>query len=150
MDLLSNFGENLNELIFDNGLTPKTFSENTGIDLSLIYKYIRKEVLPTLPNLITICDYFKCSTDFILGLIKENPSTEFKSATPFYLSFRKLLDDKGLTRYKFMKQIRLKDIHFAKQSVDDWFNGKRYPTVDNAVILAGYFETSLDFVLGRE
>ncbi len=147
---LSNFGENFYELILDNKLTPKTFAESTGIDLSLVYKYSRKEILPTLPNLITICDYFNCSADYILGLTKENPEINFKNAPPFYVSFRKLLDENRLTRYKFMKQIRLREIRFAKQSVDDWFNGKRYPTVDNAIILAKFFNTSLDYILDRE
>lgn len=150
MDILSNFGENFSELLSDNKIDAKEFAEITKIDRSVIYKYKRKEILPTLPNLIIICDYFHCSADFILGLIPENPQTSFKQAPPFSLRFKELLDKEHLTRYKFMKKIREQKIKLAKQTVDDWFNGKRYPTVDSAVLLASYFKCSLDFVIGRE
>lgn len=50
MDILSKFGENLDVLINDNQLEPLTFSEQVDIDSSLIYRYLRKEILPSLPN----------------------------------------------------------------------------------------------------
>ena len=144
MEIVESFGENLSELIFDNDLTPKAFADETKIDRSVIYKYLRKEILPTLPNLVLIADYFKCSIDFILGL-SENQNITLKPTPPFYERFRHLLKDKNLTRYKFRQEI-----HFAKQSVDDWYNGKRFPTVDNLIKLAKYFNCTLDELLGRE
>lgn len=145
MDILTNFSENLNELIFDNGFTPETFAKAVNIDRSVIYKYLRKECLPTLPNLINIADCFKCSVDFLLGLSSTTENTNFKTAPPFSQRFKELLDGKNLTRYKFRQEI-----HFAKQSVDDWYHGNRFPNIDNTIELAKYFKCSLDYLLGRE
>lgn len=145
MDILSDFGENLAELIFENNLTPDSFSKAVNIDRSVIYKYLRKECLPTLKNLIVIADYFHCSADFLLGLIPDNSGINYKAAPPFSQSFRKILNDKNLSRYRF----RIEN-DFAKQSIDDWFNGKRIPSVDNVVLMSKYFKCSVDYLLGRE
>lgn len=145
MDILSNFGETLNELIFDNNLTAETFSQAINIDRSVIYKYLRKETLPSLQNLIAIADYFACSTDCLVGLTHNNAVATFKKAPPFSLRFKEILDEHKLTRYGLRKQTK-----FAKQSIDDWFNGTRNPSVENAVLLARHFDISLDNLLGRE
>lgn len=145
MDILSNFSESLSAFISDYHFTPESFSKAIGIDCSVIYKYQRKVILPTLPNLIKIADYFQCSVDFLLGLSPVNPNTKYKSAPPFNICFQKILEEHKLNRYRFLKQI-----HFAKQSVDDWYNGKRFPTVENAIKIAKHFDCSLDYLLCRE
>ena len=149
MDILSNFSENLFDLISDNKLTPIKFSLNVKIDLSLIYKYLRKELLPSLKNLVVIADYFECSVDYLLGLSPVN-SKPVASVTDFATRFRYILNEKGLTRYKFYKDTKAKNFCFARQSIDDWFNGKRVPTVDNAINLVAYFGCTVDYLLGRE
>ena len=149
MDILSNFSENLSELISDEKLTPKTLSAVVKIDLSLIYKYLRKESLPSLGNLTVIADYFECSADYLLGLSPVNNKTAV-SVTDFATRFRQMLAERNLTRYKFCRDSRAKKFCFARQSVDDWFNGKRVPTVDNAINLAAYFGCTIDYLLGRE
>ena len=150
MNILSNFGENLKELILDKNLTTKTFAEEIGIDRSVIYKYMRNETFPTLEHLIIICNYFECSADFILGLSPTNPLVKYYSAQPFSEQFKRELNNKKFTRYKFRKEILKKHISFSKQAVDDWFNGKRNPTVENIILIAKYFECTVDSLLGRE
>lgn len=146
MDILTNFGERIAELILENNLTPESFSENVNIDRSVIYKYLRKECLPSMKNLIVIADRFGYSTDFLLGL-KSNDglNLNFKCAPPFDESFKKILGENKLSRYRFRTKNK-----FAKQSIDDWFNGKREPSVDNLVKIADYFECTVDYLLGRE
>ena len=68
MDILSNFAENLNDLLIENSLNIKTFSIKLNLNLSECYKYLRKEYLPRLANIIKIADYFECSIDYLLGL----------------------------------------------------------------------------------
>ena len=43
MDILSNFAENLNDLLIENSLNIKTFSIKLNLNLSECYKYLRKE-----------------------------------------------------------------------------------------------------------
>ena len=52
MDILSKFGENFAELIFDANLTPEALSQAVGIDRSMIYRYLRREYLPTLAHAV--------------------------------------------------------------------------------------------------
>lgn len=150
MDILSKFGENLSDLLLDAKYTAKSFSEATGIDRSVVYKYLRGVVLPTLPNLLLIADRFGCSLDYLLGVTAENPPVRFQKAVPFDERFRALLTEKFQTRYRFLLYAREKNAHIAKQSLDDWYHGKRFPSVDNFVMLAGLFNCPLDYFAGRE
>ena len=101
MDILSNFGETLSELISDNNLTPEEFAKAVNIDLSVIYRYQRKKCLPSLANTVVIADYFQCSADFLFGLSTNNVKTVSKGEVNFAKIFKGLLDRKGLTRYAF-------------------------------------------------
>lgn len=145
MDILSNFGETLKFLISDENIDAEILAKAVNIDRSVIYKYLRKECLPNLPNFILIADYFQCSADYLLGLSDNNIKAPFKKARPFSQSFKQLLSDKHLNRTQFRKEI-----HFARQSVDDWYNGKRNPTVDNIITIAKHFGYTIDCLLGRE
>ncbi|MDE7306773.1 MAG: helix-turn-helix domain-containing protein [Clostridia bacterium] len=145
MDILSNFAENLSELIFDNNLTPKDFSKDINIVESVTYRYLRKVCLPSLQNAVNIADYFKCSTDYLFGLTESNEKAEFKKAPPFNQRFKEMLNKNKLSRYAFRKVT-----HFAQQSVDDWYHGTRTPSVQNAILIAKYFDCTLDFLIGRE
>lgn len=142
---MSIFAERLNELMFDNKTTPEILSIALSVDLSLIYKYLRKEYIPSTPNAIRIANYFNCSLDYLFGLT-EDISTHFcKEYKPFAVCFQALLKEHNCTRYRLKK-----DTVLAKQSVDDWYNGKRVPTIDNLIVLAEYFSCSLDHFIGRE
>ena len=118
MDILSNFAENLNDLLIENSLNIKTFS----IKL----------------------DYFECSIDYLLGL-EETNDLKFSHTPPFDKTFTKLLKDKNLTRYQLNKHTKI-----ANSRINDWCNGRRLPSIDNLIILATYFDYSLDLLLGRQ
>ena len=56
MDILSNFAESISDLIFDQKLTLEQFADKVGINVSEIYRYKRKERLPSTSNLIKIAN----------------------------------------------------------------------------------------------
>ena len=113
MDILSNFAENLNDLILDNNLR------------------------------IKIADYFECSIDYLLGL-EETNDLKFSQTPPFDRTFGKLLEDKNLTRYQLNKHTKI-----SNSRIDDWYHGRRLPSIDNLIILAKYFDCSIDTLLAR-
>ena len=80
---MSQFGERLSELIFEQELTGKEFAKITGIKESCISFYIQGKSMPTVTSLIKIADYFNCSADFLLGREEENKSIKFKPCPPF-------------------------------------------------------------------
>ncbi len=143
MGIVVNFAENLNDLMLDNNLSVKTFSEKLGLNMSECYKYLRNEYLPCLANIIKIADYFECSIDYLLGL-EESNYLKFSHTPPFDRTFAKLLEDKNLTRYQLNKHTKI-----SNSRIDDWYHGRRLPSIDNLIVLAKYFDCSIDTLLAR-
>ena len=144
-DILSNFGETLSELMFDAHLTPEALSKAIGAGLSVIYRYLRKEQLPTLQRALAIADLFACSLDYLFGLSHAEPHMTYRPAPPFAERFRTMLAQHGQTRYYLAKKTQ-----FSAQTLDDWYHGKRQPGMESVIALAEHFHCSLDELLGRE
>ena len=138
MVILSKFSETLNELIFDNGLTAKSLSEALNAEPSTITRYLRSERVPSVESLVAIADYFKCSTDFLLGRTEENKEQTFKTCPPFNKQIELLKDYFKCSSYKIYHGTGI-----SKSRYYDWKNGKRAPTVDNIVRLAELFDCCL-------
>lgn len=76
MNIIKNFQNNLNSLMESHGLDSKDLHEYTGIALSDLTKYRNPvyNVLPGVTEIAKICNYFKVSFDFMIGL---DPSGRF-------------------------------------------------------------------------
>lgn len=144
MDNLSIFAERLNDLMFENSVKPETLSKTLEVDLSLIYKYLRKEFTPSTLNSIKISNFFNCSLDYLIGLSENITKFYCNEIKSFSIQFQSILNEHHCTRYRLKKETNL-----AKQSVDDWYNGIRVPTIENLKVLARYFDCSLDYLVGR-
>lgn len=144
MDIMSLFSERLNDLIFEKKISSEVFAKEIGIDISNIYRYLRKESVPVLNNAIRIADYFNCSLDFLFGLVEENYSFIYKPAQPFDVCFKFILEKNNLSRYRVHKDTGISD-----QRLDDWYHGIRVPTIESLIALAHYFDCSLDYIVGR-
>ncbi len=145
MDILSNFSENLSELIGERKITVEQFAKAVGIDLSEAYRYLRKEYLPKLSNIILIADCYQYSIDYLLGLIPFPENVTFRKTPPFAQSFQRILEEKGLSRYRLSKESGI-----AINRIDDWYHGKFSPSLDKAIELAKFFNCTVDYLLGRE
>lgn len=146
---LSNFAETLDELMFEQGkeqkMDAKTLAKQLGVEGSTITRYLRMERAPTVENLVKLADYFKCSTDFLLGRENENHSHSFRTRLPFSEQLCTLLNHYGYSCYRFAIDAK---IHQSR--VYAWKRGERIPTLDNIVKIADFFQCTVDFVLGRE
>lgn len=147
---ISDFCERLSYLIFENKLTIESFSKAVKIDVSVVYKYLRKESFPSLQNLVVIADYFKCSIDYLLGCSENNSKSNFKAAKPVTERLQELLKERNISRYKLRQIAKSKNYSFARQSVDDWYHGVHLPSIDNVFALAKCFDLTIDEFLGRE
>jgi DNA-binding helix-turn-helix protein len=144
MEINKIFSERFSELVFESGITPKELAAVLAIDLTDIYAYLKGKNLPRLTVAIKIADYFCCSMDFLFGRKDEFEKIHCKPAKPFSECFQKLLSERGCKR-STLKSAKL----FAKQTIDDWYHGKRLPTIENLIDLAEYFKCSLDYILQR-
>ena len=88
MEILSDFSDNLAELINEHKLSVEQFAEIVGITYSEIYRYLRKEYIPKLSNVIKIADAFGYSVDYLLGFIPFPENVVYKITTEFSVRFR--------------------------------------------------------------
>lgn len=141
---LSIFVERLSELMFDAKLSVQALSKEIGCRENTIYCYLRGNRMPALDITIKLADYFKCSTDFLLGLETENLSVLFKKAPPFKERFPLLLAQCNTTQYQLEKLTGI-----AHSVTGYWKNGRKQPTIDSIIRIAKALDKRVDFVLGR-
>ena len=79
---MSNFAENLRDLLFDNHLTISMLAERVGVSEVAAYSYLRGQ-LPDIAVLIRMADCFHCSLDFLLGRTPELQHMNFLPVPPF-------------------------------------------------------------------
>ena len=68
MSILSNFAENLKELMLEHNLNAPALAKKLNIHRTNVTRYMRGERLPTFPVLVGILLLFNCSADILLGL----------------------------------------------------------------------------------
>lgn len=141
---MSNLSESLKDLMEEAEINAPALAKATGIDSSTILTFLRGDGLPYVDTLVTLADYFKCSTDYLLGLTDKLSEEEFRQRPPFKEQLTFLLKHFNVTKYRMEK-----DTGLAEKTVNRWHNGKTQPTVDSLIRLAKYFDCSVDFILGR-
>lgn len=142
---MQSFGEILKELLEENNLINKQFSEISGISEACLTLYIKHGTTPSVKHLIKIADYFKCSTDFLLGKEEYKERLIFKPCPPFK---ERIIFLENYMNYK-PKDFYSKD-GIYKSRYFDWKSGKRQPALDNVITLATICKCRVDFILGRE
>lgn len=72
--MIRGFGERLQTLRKSKGLSQKQVADAVGISASVISNYESSERTPSLENLIALAGFYRCSTDYLLGLEKIDSS----------------------------------------------------------------------------
>lgn len=68
--MIRGFGERLQTLRKSKGLSQKQVADAVGISASVISNYESSERTPSLENLIALAGFYRCSTDYLLGIEK--------------------------------------------------------------------------------
>lgn len=142
---MQKFKDNLIELISENNLSQRKLGVKIDMPRTTISSYYCGKI-PTVVNLIKICDYFDCSCDYILGLTEENNYKQIKKGVVFSLeSFLKRYKTAklGKTDYKVAKLMGINNGVIA-----NWNAGK-VPSVNHLITLAEVLGTSVDYLVGR-
>lgn len=63
LELIEIFGDNLRSLIEEVGISQNQLAKESGVDESIISRYVNKRVMPSLTNLINICYVLDCHLD---------------------------------------------------------------------------------------
>ncbi len=143
---MSNFSENLKELLLEHNLSTRELSRKINSSIGLISTYCLDKYRPTIPNIIKLADYFNCSTDYLLGVVDEDKSKTFNKNVVFDL-------DVFLKRYNELKSDK-SDYAVAKalginNGVIANLKAGHMPNIDAIISLADLFGTSVDYLIGR-
>ena len=144
MDILSNFPERLKELMFDHDeIKSEALGAAIGIHGTSVRAWMRGKSMITLPNAIILADFFECSLDYLAGERENDEKIPPRPLPPFYDNLRKIMAEKGITRYALVKDTEIKDVYFTK-----WAHGA-LPDLITVIKLAKYLDVSLDYLVGR-
>ena len=119
MDILSKISERLKDLMNEQELNLTTFANKSGLDVAVLSRIISAERMPSYKTLITIADYFSCSTDYILGRKEDWGNKTFKDCPPFNEQLDFLLKHFKITKYRLEK-----DTGLNEETVNRWHKGK--------------------------
>ena len=73
--MIYGFGERLQNLRKSRNLSQKEVSNALGISASVLSNYESSERTPSLENLIALASFYRCSTDYLLGLDKHTSAS---------------------------------------------------------------------------
>lgn len=73
--MIHGFGERLQNLRKARNLSQKEVATALSISPSVLSNYESSERTPSLENLISLADFYRCSTDYLLGFEKYTPNT---------------------------------------------------------------------------
>lgn len=142
---LSNFAERLSELIFEVGITAADLSSKLGLANATVSHYLTGRYLPTVDITVKLANYFKCTTDYLLGIDEENYARDFNECPPFGERLLAVCNYYEISRYKLRQLTGI-----SETVMRYWVNGKTKPSIVNVVKIADALHCSVDFVLGRE
>ena len=145
MIILSKLSENLQELMAEHDLNQVTLAEKLHTGRSKFSDILHAKNAPNYKTLIALIEYFSCSADFLLGL-REDPCDDinYRPVLPFGERLRDMLQQTSTSQYEF---IRTTNISWSV--LYHWLKGQSFPSADNLVKVARYFDCSVDFLLGR-
>lgn len=147
MSLIIQFSERLKELIDENQLSIDKLSKETGLNVYNIHHWVSAKMnyMPNLAHILKLADNFNCSVDFLIGLADDNYLSNPKKNVVFSKWFRTVVEKKGYTLFSLGKATKITTNNFYK-----WINGKRNPSLDSLIRIAGVLNCSIDYLLGRE
>ena len=144
MKSLSKFSCVLKELILENDLTLEQLAKAIGISDSTVCNWKNAKQNISLSNTLGLSDYFNCSLEFLMGRTETKLDYTPCACPPFYDRLRQIMKERGITRYRIVKERIASDGNFYS-----WKNGGD-PFLQSVIDLADYLGYTLDYFVGRE
>lgn len=140
------FRENLRDLIDETGLSLRQLEKESGVSAMQYSRYLRDSI-PTIDVVLRIAQYFDCSIDYLFGLDNDKKSSLYKTynydISKFLPRYLELLKTNNISHFKFSQ-----GQPFNESILRHWQAG-RVPRLDIVYIIANYFGSSMDYLIGR-
>ena len=129
--------------MIENDIDMKELSKQTNIKLGSLYFYFKNDTIPDVNCAIKISEFFGCSINYLLGLSESNDIKLNMTNKKFIENYEKLLKNNNTNNYYVCNKLNIN-----RNSIYNWKKGKT-PKMFNLIEIAKYFNTSIDFLLGR-
>lgn len=134
------------DIMIERNTNIQEISKRTGIDDSVLYDYLYG-ALPDVKYAVKLANDLDCSLNYLMGIDEDPHTTKFKNTydiTLFSNRYDKLLKENNITHFKLSKESGLNySSHYA------WRHGS-IPNMSSLIIIATYFDVSIDYLVGRE
>ena len=116
-----------------------------GISNTTYFNAYNYGIIPKTSSLIRIANYFDISIDYLIGNT-DNERFE-KSLQPVNFKERliELQNEKGISTVYELSQ----RIHIHRNNIAQWNKLNCIPLIDDLIIIADFFDVSIDYLLGR-
>ncbi|WP_432664163.1 helix-turn-helix transcriptional regulator [Wukongibacter baidiensis] len=131
------FGDKLKKLREEKGLTQTELGDMFSVSEAAIYFCENNRRPPTYSLLNKLAKYFKVTPQYLLG---------YDDIDKTILGERL----KDLREKFFLTQHDLGGIiNIPQNTISNYEKGKSFPSLENLYLLADYFDTSIDYLVGR-
>ena len=143
---LTVFADRLNEQMILHNIKAPELAKILQVEPVTVYALKRGAHLPDTQVLFSMLTFFRCSADYLLGLIEFSPeNTTYASPfTQFGKLFRDLLQASNTSQYELTKNAKI-----SGNLIYKWLHDQAVPSVANLIKLAEYMDIPLDVVIGR-
>ena len=144
MSVSAEFQNRINDLISEEDLQKSDLPNKIGIDYSLFSKAVNYGIVPKPMVLMRIADYFNVSVEYLLA--KTNDEHFYKAEKPsnFQERIESLRKSKDISYYELTKKLHIGKSYFSKWKIHGYL-----PSFELLVLIADYFDVSIDYLLGR-
>lgn len=139
------FTEIFTDLFNETELSKSKFAKIIGVDHKRISSYLSGG-LPTPQTAIKICDFFKCSVDYIVGLTEEFNYNSIKTNydfSCFIIEYQKLLNVNKTNHFALSKK------GLVNESSLSWWKKGGLPKFEVIIAIAYELGGSIDKMMGR-
>lgn len=120
-------------------------AEIIGINRTTFSNAYNYGIVPKTPSLIHIADYFNISIDYLIANTDDEYFEKSMHPANFLERLEELRTEHGIkTRYELAQKLL---IH--RNNIAQWYKLNCLPLIDDLIIIADYFNVSVDYLLGR-
>ena len=145
MDFLEIFSDRVKQLMTEKDIKEKELTNETGVELSCLYAYLRQASFPSLESAIKLASFFKCSLDYLFGFTDDFEKREFILSDSIASRFETVLKEERISRYRLSKELSV-----SQSTLSLWHSGKIQPKLESLIRVCNKLGVSLDFLAGRE
>lgn len=109
---MMNYGERINDLLFDRKISPEKLSEDLKVSLSTVYRWKNSETELFLSKLVALADYSRCAIDFILYRSEDMSDFPPQKLPLFSKRLREVMKEKEISTYNLRKISRYDSKYF--------------------------------------